>query len=607
VKQRRGAGHRLDRIADPSLRNWGKPRGPAAEQMASDAVVDMGWGSLIFAHTFDDKREVVNRLCDEPAGRRNIALYLRDPHVLISLAPHRVFLDPSHTYRLWLHHYQQGGAPPRAFRIRRLETRRDADEINRIYAARKMVTCDADALLHRNATLLHTDLVAESIEDGQIVGVVTGIDHAEAFNDPENGSSLWCLAVDPQCTLPAVGQWLVRHLCEHYHARGRAFVDLSVMHDNEQAIALYEKLGFRRVPVFCVKHKSPMNEPLFIAPQPPTELNPYAELIVTEARRRGIDVELLDAENAYFRLRFGGRSIVCRESLTELTTAIAMSRCDDKRVTRRVLAEAGLNVPAQRVAETAAPADADPGDDDPGGDEAGSLADGDAAFLAEQGRLVVKPLRGEQGAGITVGVKAPAAVRRAIRAARRYCDRVLLEQFVEGEDLRVIVIDYRVVAAAVRRPPIITGTGKDTIARLVERYSRRRAGATGGESEVPLDEQTAQCVADAGYALDDVLPAREQLRVRKTANLHTGGTIHDVTHALHPRLAAASVAAARAINIPVVGLDLLVPDPAQPDADHPEYVIIEANERPGLANHEPQPTAERFIDLLFPHSDDQRA
>ncbi|WP_178125599.1 hypothetical protein, partial [Pseudomonas sp. FSL R10-0765] len=51
------------------------------------------------------------------------------------------------------------------------------------------------------------------------------------------------------------------------------------------------------------------------------------------------------------------------------------------------------------------------------------------------------------------------------------------------------------------------------------------------------------------------------------------------------------------LDIPVVGLDMMVPG-----ADQPEYVFIEANERAGLANHEPQPTAERFIDLLFPHS-----
>ncbi|MFI5044232.1 MAG: N-acetylglutaminylglutamine synthetase, partial [Acidimicrobiales bacterium] len=85
--------------------------------------------------------------------------------------------------------------------------------------------------------------------------------------------------------------------------------------------------------------------------------------------------------------------------------------------------------------------------------------------------------------------------------------------------------------------------------------------------------------------------------VRRTANLHTGGTIHDVTDELHPALAEVAVRAAEAIGIPVLGLDLMVPAPDQAD-----YVIIEANEQPGLANHEPQPTAERFIDLLFPET-----
>ena len=47
----------------------------------------------------------------------------------------------------------------------------------------------------------------------------------------------------------------------------------------------------------------------------------------------------------------------------------------------------------------------------------------------------------------------------------------------------------------------------------------------------------------------------------------------------------------------MTGIDFLVPAASQPD-----YVIIEANERPGLANHEPQPTAQRFIDFLFPRS-----
>src|SRR5690606_12045743 len=224
-----------------------------------------------------------------------------------------------------------------------------------------------------------------------------------AFGDPENGSSLWCLAVDPQASHPRVGEALVRTLAEHYQARGRNFMDLSVMHDNVQAIALYEKLGFQRVPVFCLKTKNAFNERLFIGPRPDAELNPYATIIVEEARRRGIAVTVLDAEAGYFRLTFGGRSIVCRESLSELTTAIAMSRCDDKAVTRRVLAEAGLRVPDQI--------------------EAASRKESEA-FLARHGRVVVKPASSEQGAGIAVDVRTPAELKAAVERARRHGGRV---------------------------------------------------------------------------------------------------------------------------------------------------------------------------------------
>jgi len=153
------------------------------------------------------------------------------------------------------------------------------------------------------------------------------------------------------------------------------------------------------------------------------------------------------------------------------------------------------------------------------------------------------------------------------------------------------------VAAAVRKPATVMGDGKHSIRELIETQSRRRAAATDGESRIPLDAETDRAVRASGRTFDDVLPEGECLAVRKTANLHTGGTIHDVTDDLHPTLVEAAIAGAKVLDIPLVGFDFLVPDVAGPD-----YVIIEANERPGLANHEPQPTAERFVDFLFPHS-----
>jgi ribosomal protein S18 acetylase RimI-like enzyme len=75
-------------------------------------------------------------------------------------------------------------------------------------------------------------------------------------------------------------------LAERYVGRGRAYLDLSVMHDNAGAIRLYGKLGFTRVAAVCVKRKNPINTPLF-APRPPglEQLNPYARIIASSRCR----------------------------------------------------------------------------------------------------------------------------------------------------------------------------------------------------------------------------------------------------------------------------------------------------------------------------------
>jgi GNAT-family acetyltransferase (TIGR03103 family) len=538
-------------------------------------VLDCGWGRLVFGQTFADQAAVAAVLRSEADGARDICIYLRDPHVLVSRLPDELFIDPSLTYRLRLPAAPAGGDELPGLRIRTLRDADDADAVNRIYARNGMVTAPVDVLVANARTDRFLHLVAENAT-GEVVGTITGVDHVAVFADPDNGASLWCLTVDFNTAPPGTGQALLTELAARLAERGRAFVDLSVLAENTGAIRLYERLGFYRTPTLCVKRKNPINERLFLPAAPPgyDRLNPYARIVADEAMRRGIRVEVTDPEWGELRLSNGGRTVVTRESLSELTTAVAMSRCDDKRVTRRILTEAGLSVPRGRTAT---------------GDDA------DAAFLAEVGRVVVKPARGEQGNGITVGVRTPEALTAAVALARGFCPDVLIEQMRDGEDLRVIVIDHEVVAAAVRRPAQVTGDGVHDIAELIERQSRRRAAATGGESRIPLDDMTREVVAEAGYGLHDVLPEGEVLAVRRTANLHTGGTIHDVTGELHPEIAEACVAASRALDIPVTGLDLLVSAP-----ERPEHVFIEANERPGLANHEPQPTAERFVDLLFP-------
>jgi GNAT-family acetyltransferase (TIGR03103 family) len=569
--------YRLKRMREQGLK---PPIGHSSEahgEAKQNFALDCGWGRLVFGQTFADQEALINSLGNEQPDRRDIAIYIRDPHVLLASAPQELFLDPSHTYRLDLASYRFSKRQPKGFFIRRLTSQEDAVAINRIYASRGMVQVPPDFFWARRDARSICYFVAEDENTGEILGTVTGVDHSRAFDDPESGSSLWCLAVDPQAPHPGLGEALVRRLAEYFSAREAAYLDLSVLHDNEQAINLYDKLGFVRVPFFSVKRKNPINENLFTGPELDEGYNPYATIILNEARRRGIHIDSIDPAGGYFRLSHGGRSVLCREALSELTSAVAMSICDDKQVTRRFVQAAGVNVPDQITAD--------------------SSDSRIREFLHQHGQVVVKPARGEQGNGVSIGLKSFDTVKAAIKAASGMADVVLIEQYVSGEDLRLVVINYRVVAAAVRRPALVVGDGRKTIKELIALQSRRRSAATKGESKIPLDAETHRTLQEAGYQAEDILPADTELKVRKTANLHTGGTIHDVTDIVHPALISAAVEVTRAIEIPVAGVDFMVKSPK-----HPDYVFIECNERPGLANHEPQPTAERFVDLLFPLS-----
>jgi len=545
------------------------------EEPGAPVSVHCGWGRILIGHTYPDPAELATDLLNEKPGERDIALYVAAPHQVLAHAPQQLFLDPSDTLRIWFTDYRPAQKGVRGFCVRRVQNEADWQAVNALYQSRGMMPVEPGRCTPREEGG-PVYWLAEDESSGQILGSVMGLNHHKAFNDPELGSSLWCLAVSPSCPRPGVGEALVRHLIEHYMGRGLAYLDLSVLHDNSQAKALYAKLGFRDLPTFTVKRKNSFNQPLFLGPGPEAELNPYARIIVDEARRRGIEIAIDDAEAGLFTLTQGGRRVRCRESLSDLTSAVSMTLCQDKQLTHRTLARAGIRLPAQQLAAS---------------------AQDNAAFLAEHGSVVVKPVNGEQGQGVAVDLRDAEALEHAVERARQFDGRVLLERYHPGLDLRIVVIGYEVVAAAIRRPAQVIGDGRNTIGALIEAQSRRRQAATGGESRIPLDDETHRCLQEAGLDVDSVLEQGRQLAVRRTANLHTGGTLEDVTEQLHPELADAAVRAARALDIPVVGLDLLVEA-----ADRPDYVFIEANERVGLANHEPQPTAERFIDLLFPLS-----
>ncbi len=563
-----------EKYVESTLAGWHPPA--KLKSVREDAELEMGWGKILFAHTFTDSQKLIKRLSAEEPGQRNIAFYLREPHVILSQAPQEIFLDPSHSYRLWLDDkkipIEQENQADNIV-ITSLKTRDQCKTINEIYRKNAMVEAPPEFIYrHRHSRKIQY-LIAVDKKTKQVYGSITGIDHYHIFGDSEKGSSFWCLAVDPASPLPGIGKALIAGLAKIYRKRKRTYMDLSVLHSNAEAIHFYEDLGFVRVPIFTLKYKNALNEPLYTTADADTPLNPYAEIILREARKRGIQCNILRSEPAMFELNFGGRCVVCHESLSDQTSAIALTNCRDKSLTASILKENNIRVPEQLVTK-----DLDKG----------------LAFLRQYKRTVVKPLDGEQGDRVFVDLRYPIEFQEAFESVSASGD-VLIEEFFEGEDTRVVVINGEVVAAAVRKAPVIAGTGKHSIRTLIQKLNRRRMAATHGESKIPMDGETERCIRDEGYTYQSILPAGKKLRVRRTANLHTGGTLEDITASLSSAIQKTAIKAAELLGIPVVGFDFMVKNGS-------EFCIIEANERPGLANHEPQPTAEKFIDFLFPQT-----
>ncbi len=560
----------FERLEEESLRS------ESNENFINNAVIHCGWGRLLLGHTFSDTRTLVKKLSNEAQGERDIAIYVDEPHVALNHAPQNLFLDPSDIYRLWFDQYRQSDNQVSNVVVRRATSEEDLDEINRIYLKRSMLPIQKKVFMKKRLSKYLYYFIAEIPETGEIVGTVMGVNHIKACKDPSNGSSLWCLAVLPDSPVPGVGEALVRFLCEYFHTRGCEYIDLSVMCDNLVAKKLYEKIGFRKIKSFTLKTKNAINEKLFVGNDVVHKFNPYAQILVDEALKRGIEVIVDSVTDNRFTLSFGGRKIRCHESLTDLTTAYSMILCQDKMKTYEILKPHNINIPIFSKYNND-----------------NSAID----FLKKHSKLVVKPTDCEQGQGVFLDIDNEQSLLEAISEAKSYSTEIMLETYHEGIDLRVVVIGYEVVAAAIRKPAHIIGDAKHNIKELIIKQSRRRSASTGGESKIPIDDETHRCIKQQGYSWTSVLEKGEKLQVRKTANLHTGGSLIDVTEQLNDTLKEQAMLIAKIIQIPVVGLDFIVSSP-----DDSDFVFIEANERPGLANHEPQPTAKKFIDLLFPLS-----
>jgi cyanophycin synthetase len=281
-------------------------------------------------------------------------------------------------------------------------------------------------------------------------------------------------------------------------------------------------------------------------------------------------------------------------TITSETRHTAVEIASDKRLTNQILADLGLPVPRQvRVYDA---------------DEAVE------AVEAAEGRgglgypVVVKPLDGNHGKGVSIGLRTAEQVRTAYEAAAEYGSTVIVETFQEGNDYRLLVVNGKLLAVAQRVPGHVVGDGRHTLAELVEIVNQDPRRGVGHEkvlTRLELDDQALRLIADAGLTPDSVPAAGEVFSLRSTGNLSTGGTSIDKTDVIHYDNRIMAERGVRALGLDVGGVDFIAPDISR-SYKEAGGAIVEINAAPGFRMHTaptegtPRDVAGPVIDMLFP-------
>jgi cyanophycin synthetase len=322
-------------------------------------------------------------------------------------------------------------------------------------------------------------------------------------------------------------------------------------------------------------------------------LGPSTGAIVQAAVARGIPYRrLTDGSLVQFGWGVHQRRIQAAE--VDSTSAIAESIAQDKDLTKSLLEAIGVPVPGGRA-----------------------VTDIDEAWSVMQSlgsAVVVKPRDGSQGRGVTVDVETREELDAAWAAATAVSDDVIVERYIPGDDYRLLVVQRRLVAAARRDPPFVTGDGERSVRGLIDevnRDPRRGDGHATPLTRIRLDAIALARLASQGLNADTVPPRGQRVILRNNANLSTGGTATDVTDDVHPEVAARAVEAALMVGLEICGVDIVCRNISRP-LEEQGGGIVEVNAAPGLRMHlapsygKPRPLGEAIVDTLFPAGDDGR-
>lgn len=322
-------------------------------------------------------------------------------------------------------------------------------------------------------------------------------------------------------------------------------------------------------------------------------LGPSTSSIIKEAEARGIPWIRLN-KYSLCQLGYGANQKRIQATVTSETSNIGVEIACDKEETKDLLEQAEVPIPKGDIIRT----------------ERGLKEAVDYVGFP----LVIKPVNGNHGRGITTNINSLDEALIGFKEAKEVSRLVIVEKYITGEDHRLLVINNKLVAAAKRTPAHVIGDGKSTIQELVDEVNKDERRGYGHEkvlTEIDINSLTLEILKEMDMTTESVPKKGEMVKLKSTANLSTGGTAEDITELIHPYNVFMAERISKIIGLDICGIDIMAEDLTKP-LNKSGGAVLEVNAGPGFRMHL-QPTSGlprnvggHVVDMLFPPGSNSR-
>ncbi len=321
-------------------------------------------------------------------------------------------------------------------------------------------------------------------------------------------------------------------------------------------------------------------------------LGPSTEAIIKESLLRNIPVHQIDT--SLVMLGYGANQKIISSTLSPNTSCIGDDIVADKNFTKELLKKEFVPMPLGKIIN--------------------SIEELSKEIDQLGYPLVIKPRYGNHGKGVTTNITSKEKALIAFSRAKAVSNSIMVEKFIKGKDYRFLVINYKVAAVAKRTPPSIIGDGARTVKQLINEINNDPKRGKGHENfltQITIDTSTHSILHQHRLTEDSILPLRQKIVLKDTANISTGGTATDVTDKVHPHNIFLAERIARLVNLDVCGIDVISSDITQPITSG-NGAVLEINAAPGFRMHLSPTTGKKrnvakpFIDMLYMDHDSSR-